>query len=302
MANRQGRVQRLAAPIRSLAQRFTFLFLLLSAVAVLLFGKADPTVFERTRVVVIDATAPVLDALSRPVATVADIVDEVRQLAILRSENATLREENVRLQAWRSMAQQVEAENTRLRDLLRYVPEPPARYVAARVVADSGGAFVRSLLVNAGGRDGVAKGQAAIVGAGLIGRVAEVGQTSARILLISDLNSRIPVLVASSRSRAVLAGDNSPQQRLLYLSANAQVKPGDDIVTSGHGGVFPAGLRIGTVSSIGKAGVRVAPFVDWDRIEDVLLVDYGGSGGSAITPAIANSQTGEPARGISAGQ
>ena len=302
MANSQGRVQRLTAPIRSLAQRFTFLFLLLSAVAVLLFGKADPTVFERTRVVVIDATAPVLNALSRPVATVVSIIDEVKQLVILRSENATLREENVRLQAWRSMAQQVEAENTRLRDLLRYVPEPPARYVAARVVADSGGAFVRSLLVNAGGLDGIAKGQAAIVGPGLIGRVAEVGQTSARVLLISDLNSRIPVLVASSRARAVLAGDNSPQQRLLYLSANSQVKPGDNIVTSGHGGVFPAGLRIGTVSSIGKAGVRGAPFVDWDRIENVLLVDYGGRGDSEITSAIVNSRTGQPARGISAEQ
>ncbi len=302
MANRQGRVQRLTAPIRSLAQRFTFLFLLLSAVAILLFGKADPTVFERTRVMVIDATAPVLDALSRPVATVAAIVDEVQQLAILRSENASLRQENVRLQAWQGMAQKFEAENTRLRDLLRYVPEPPARYVAARVVADSGGAFVRSLLVNAGSRDGIAKGQAAFVGAGLIGRVAEVGQTSARILLISDLNSRIPVLVASSRSRAVLAGDNSPHQRLLYLSANAQVKPGDNIVTSGHGGVFPAGLRIGTVTSIGKSGVRVRPFVDWDRIEDVLLVDYSGDGVAISLPRIANPQAARSDRKVSTGQ
>ncbi len=302
MANRQGRVQRLTAPIRSLAQRFTFLFLLLSAVAILLFGKADPTVFERTRVMVIDATAPVLDALSRPVATVAAIAEEVRQLAILRNENASLRQENVRLQAWQNLAQRYEAENTRLRDLLRYVPEPPAKYVAARVVADSGAAFVRSLLVNAGSRDGIENGQAAIVGTGLIGRVAEVGQTSARILLINDLNSRIPVLVATSRSRAVLAGDNSPLQRLLYLSANAQVKTGDNIVTSGHGGVFPAGLKIGTVSSIGNAGVRVKPFVDWDRIEDVLIVDYSGGGVAAILPRIAKPPASQPGHKVSAGQ
>jgi rod shape-determining protein MreC len=158
------------------------------------------------------------------------------------------------------------------------------------------------LLVNAGSRDGIAKGQAAFVGAGLIGRVAEVGQTSARILLISDLNSRIPVLVASSRSRAVLAGDNSPHQRLLYLSANAQVKPGDNIVTSGHGGVFPAGLRIGTVTSIGKSGVRVRPFVDWDRIEDVLLVDYSGDGVAISLPRIANPQAARSDRKVSTGQ
>ena len=284
MANRQDRVQKLTAPLRSVAQRFTFLFLLVSAVAILLFGKADPTVFERTRVVVIDTTAPILEALSRPVATVAAFIEEIEQLAVLRDENMTLRQENARLEVWQNRAQKFEAENTRLRDLLRYVPEPPAKYVAARVVADSSGAFVRSLLVNAGSRDGIANGQAAVVGANLIGRVAEVGRTSARILLLSDLNSRVPVLVAASRARAVLAGDNSPLQRLLYLSANAQVKPGDEIVTSGHGGVFPAGLTIGTVTSIGQAGVRVRPFVDWDLIEEVLLVDYENEVVSSVLP------------------
>ncbi len=274
MINYPGRVQRLTSSVRSLAPRLIFLFWLSSAVVIMLFGKADPTVFERTRVVVVDVTAPMLDALSRPATTVAEIVREIRQLSVLRDENIILRQENARLQVWQNLAQKFEAENVHLRDLLRYIPDPPARYVTARVIADTGGVFVRSLLVNAGSRNGVAKGQAVIVGASLIGRVAEVGETSARILLISDLNSRIPVLVAESRSRAILAGDNSVYQQLLYLPDNAQINPGDVIISSGHGGVLPAGLAIGTISSINKAGVQVRPFVDWDRIEDVLLVDY----------------------------
>jgi rod shape-determining protein MreC len=302
VVDRQNHVQRLTAPLRSVAQRFTFLVLLMSAVAILLFGKADPTVFERTRVVVIDTTAPVLAVLSRPVATVAAFIEEIGQLAVLRDENAALRQENARLEVWQSMALKYDAENTRLRDLLQYIPEPPAKYVAARVIADSSGAFVRSLLVNVGSRNGIANGQAAVVGADLIGRVAEVGQTSARILLLSDLNSRIPVLVAASRARAVLAGDNSPLQRLLYLSANAQVKPGDEIVTSGHGGVFPVGLRIGTVSSIGQAGVRVRPFVVWNLIEEVLLVDYESDGVAAALPSGVEPQTNFAREKINAGQ
>ena len=139
MANSQGRVQRLTAPIRSLAQRFTFLFLLLSAVAILLFGKADPTVFERTRVMVIDATVPVLAALSRPVATVAAIVEEVQQLAFLRTENTSLRQENVRLRVWQGMAQKFEAENTRLRDLLLEVDIFRVRAAVARTRRDAVG-------------------------------------------------------------------------------------------------------------------------------------------------------------------
>ena len=281
MANRQERVHKITAPLRSMVQRFMFLFLLMSAVVILLFGKADPTVFERTRVVVIDTTAPVLEILSRPVSTAAAFIKEIEQLAVLRDENAILRQENARLDVWQIRAQQFEEENVRLRDLLRYVPEPPATYVAARVVANSSGAFVRSLLVNAGSQDGIANGQAAVVGGNLIGRVAEVGQTSARILLMSDLNSRIPVLVAATRARAVLAGDNSPLQRLFYLSANAQVKRGDKVITSGHGGVFPAGLSIGIVASIDQASVRVRPYVNWDFIEEVLLVDYESEGVSS---------------------
>ena len=150
--------------------------------------------------------------------------------------------------------------------------DPP---VAARVVGDSGGAFVHSVLVNAGGQDGVRKGQAAVNGEGLVGRVAEVGERSARVLLVTDLNSRIPVLLESQRYRAILVGDNSQRPRLLYLSADAKVSPGDRIVTSGHGGVFPPGLAVGVVTLIANGDVRVQPFVDWERLEYVRLIEFG---------------------------
>src|SRR3546814_7063752 len=107
---------------------------------------------------VTDAVAPILDALSRPVATVAAVVEEAQALAALRTENAALKAERVRLLQWQTAAQNLMAENARLRELLNFVPDRPASTITARVIGDSGGAFLRSLLVNDGMRDGVGKG------------------------------------------------------------------------------------------------------------------------------------------------
>jgi rod shape-determining protein MreC len=158
--------------------------------------------------------------------------------------------------------------------LLDYKPDPRAKYIAARVIGDSGGAFVRSMLINAGGRDGLVKGQAAMTGQGLAGRVIAVGLRSARILLITDINSRVPVIVQSSRDRAILAGDNSRLPRLAFLPSNASVNSGDIIVTSGHGGIFPAGLPVGRASRSDDGTVRVNPFVQFEKLEFVRVIDY----------------------------
>ncbi len=278
MAKRPESFQRVAAPLRAMAQRFAFLFLLVAAGGVLLIGKADPKIFDRTRMVVTDTLAPILDALSRPIATGAAIVDEVQYLVNLRQENAALRSDNARLIQWHTAARNLAAENKRLRGLLQFVPEQASQFISARVIADSGGTFVRSMLVNAGRADGARKGLPVVVGEGLIGRIVDSGERSSRVLLVDDLNSRIPVVVGPDRERAVLAGDNSRRPKLIYLAANAQVQQGARIMTSGQGGVFPPGIPVGVVSSINANGVRVESFVAASDLEYVRIIDYGLAG------------------------
>lgn len=269
---------RFAAPLKAAAQRFAFLLLIASAVGLIVLGKADAVLVERLRATVTDAFAPILAALSRPLATIEGGIEEVREAVHLRSENQRLREANARLGQWEQVARALAAQNQALRETLSFVPHDEQRNIAGRVIADSGGAFVRSLLVDAGSRDGVAKGQAVAVGQGLIGRVAEVGEISSRVLLITDLNSRIPVVIESTRDHAILAGDNSGRPRLLYLPPNLNLVPGERIVTSGDGGAFPPGLPIGAVASTGEGVVRVEPFANWSRIEYVRIIDYGLKG------------------------
>ena len=271
---KEGLILRLAVPFKGVVQRFALLSLVLAAFGLMILGKAETGLVERLRTGVTDVVAPVLDALSRPVATMTEIADNFRDLTRLRSDNTRLREQVERLNAWHGVARRLEADNRTLRALLNFTPEERATFISARVIADGGGPFVRSVLVNAGARDGLRKGQAVVTGAGLVGRVSEAGGRAARVLLLTDLNSRIPVVAEQSRTRAILAGDNSPRPRLVFLPENAKLIPGERIVTSGHGGALPAGLLVGIVASAGEGTVRVEPIVDWDQLEYVRVIDF----------------------------
>lgn len=286
---------RLAVPLRALTQRFAFLFLILAAFGLMLLGKAENAVVERMRAGVLDVVAPILDIASHPVATVADAIENGRQLVDLRGENQRLRAQNARLLKWQNAARNLAAENVAFKKLLRFAPPPRAQYATARIIAASGGVFVRSVLVNAGKRHGLAKGQAVITGDGLAGRIVSVGEGSARVLLITDLNSRIPVLFEGSRRRAILAGDNSDTPRLVFLKRRGGIAPGERILTSGHGGVFPPGIPIGVVSSANDGGNRVLPFVRSDLLEYVQIVDFRPAVSKPDTEHVSGSATDAPA-------
>jgi len=282
------------ATLRLLAQRFAFVALVLASFLLMLMGKADTLLIERVRSVVQDTAAPVLDVLSRPAAAVAQLVNSVREIARIRADNVRLKAENEHLLQWQTVARRLDDENRALRAQLNYVPEPPISFITARVVGDTGGAFVDSMLVDAGSRDGVKKGEAVFAGEAMVGRVAEVGLRVSRVLLLTDINSHLPVMLENSHAKAILSGENSDRPRLNYLSPSAIVQPGDRVVTSGDGGAFPPGLPIGLVSSVQEGVARVEPFVHRYQLEYVEVVNYGlpgildgdnGDGGDSGEPS-----------------
>lgn len=285
MNSRNGNsVTRLAAPFRLFMQRFFLLLLVSAAIGIMLLGRADSVMVERASIVVIDLFSPVMDVVSRPAASVNEAIRSIEEFADIYAENERLRRDNENLKAWQATARALAAQNQSLKALLAFKPEEGARFLSARVVGDSGGAFVRSAIINAGHRQGIQKGQAVLTGDGLAGRVVTAGLQSARVLLITDINSRVPVVVESSRDRAILSGNNSSQPRLNFLPANAAVQEGDRVVTSGHGGVFPPGLPVGRIVNAGDGVVRINPFARLDRLEFVRVVDYAGVKAPDLAP------------------
>jgi len=259
-------------------QRAAFLILVSVAVGFVLISYKEKALVEGLRTSATDAFAPVLDAVSAPIEAVSEMVGSVHEMAVLRDENARLRIENERLLKWEAVARRLESENRAFRSMLNFVPQQAFRYISARVIADSSGAFVRSMVLDAGARDGIKKGQAAISGEGLVGRVSEVGDNTSRILLVTDLNSRIPVRLEAGRDNGMLAGDNTDRPSLIYLPATARLVVGDRIVTSGDGAVFPPGLAVGTVLAAEDGVIRVQPLVNWNRLEYVRVIDLDPTG------------------------
>ncbi len=271
-------MSRITQPARGLVHRFAYVGLVFAAFGLMMLGKVDAVLMERMRTVVTDSVAPILDTLSRPIEEASRFIYKVESLWGMYEDNQALRADNQRLIQWQAVARHLEAENTALRELLNYQPGPSPSYISARVIADTGGAFAHSLLLNAGSQQHVSKGQAVVTGAGLVGRIAGVGKRSSRILLITDLNSRIPVIVEPGRYRAILAGDNTDRPKLIHTTPGATLKPGDLVVTSGQGGAFPVGIVIGVVSDMSENGAAVTPFNARDRLEVVRVVDFGLKG------------------------
>jgi rod shape-determining protein MreC len=135
--------------------------------------------------------------------------------------------------------------------------------------------YARAVLLSAGPNHSISKGQIALDDRGLVGRVTELGSRSARVLLITDMNSRIPVIMESSRARAMLTGTNGARPRLMYWPEGVQPAEGERVVTSAEAGAFPAGLPVGTVHYTSNNVPEVEPLARLDRLEVVRLFDYG---------------------------
>jgi len=243
--------------------------------ALLLFSLSalHPSAMQSARTRTTDLFAPLLSAINKPFYQAADYVRAVSGIAQLQEENMRLVQENARLRDWYQTALSLKAENENLQKLLNMKVEPQYGYVTARVIADSGNAFAKSVLVLAGGKDGVESGQAVLAGDGLLGRVIESGQKTSRILLLTDINSRIPVLIQGSNQRAILAGNNDDMPGLLHLPPEFEIEAGARVITSGHGGLFPYGLPIGEIVKDSHGKPVVKPYASVDQVHIVRVID-----------------------------
>ena len=162
--------------------------------------------------------------------------------------------------------------------------------VSGVVMADSGSPFRQSVLLNVGARDGIVDGWATMDGLGLVGRISGVGERTARVILLTDASSRIPVTIQPSGQRAMLVGDNTPAPPVEFLETPEQVRPGDRVISSGDGGIFPAGLLVGVVEADSERRLRVRLAADYERLSFLRVLrshpaEEISEAGSLILPA-----------------
>lgn len=264
--------QALAISPRQFLGRATLVLMILASIGLIVISRSSPDTRSAIAAPIADSAAPALDVLSRPVEAAGKVRNWFANLANIYAQNAKLREANSRLMQWQNVAIQLEAENNALRELLNYTAQEELRFTTAKVISDRGGPFTRTVLINAGTGLGVLEGQPIINGDGLVGRVIESGEHSARVLLLTDINSRIPVITSDSRERAIAAGRNTADLTLLYLPDDTQVKAGEMLVTSGDGNTVPAGLPVGEIVAVKDGRVTVRPHASWQRLDYISAI------------------------------
>ncbi len=201
----------------------------------------------------------------------------IQGLAALETENANLRQENSRLQQYRFIAERAVMENQRLQELLNVRPTFVPTLVTARVIAVSGGAYSKSVLIHAGAEDGLRVDLPVVDENGLVGRTIQVGFRATRVLLITDFNSRIPVQVERSKHNAIIVGRNDDLLRMAFTGPDMDVSVEDRILTTGHGGMFPADVIVGTVVEVDEEEILIRPAANLDNLDFVRVLDYNAN-------------------------
>ncbi|MBB1499301.1 rod shape-determining protein MreC [Paracoccus sp. MC1862] len=252
-----------ARPVR----RILVALLVMVLMAVFVFWRIDSPRAERMRAAVVDRFLPSMDWAMVPVTAASRMVASFQSYQRLYEQNQELRRELQRMSAWKEAAVQLEQENAKLLAQNNVRLDPALTGVSGVVLADSGTAFRQSVLLNRGARDGILEGWATMDGLGLVGRISGVGETTSRVMLLTDPSSRLPVTIQPSGQRALLTGDNTALPYLDFMESPENIRPGDRVITSGDGGLFPPGLLVGQAVQTTDRRMRVRLAADYGRLE-----------------------------------
>jgi rod shape-determining protein MreC len=255
------------------AKQLPLILCFIIAVGTAIAGRAQASIFDNARAALSDWAAPALSALKAPLTEVQNWIGGFGSVFTVYSENAELTRENAELQKWQQVALSLEDRLRSYQQLLNAVPDEKTPFITARVIGESSRPFVKTMILDAGSTQQVAKGQAVVNERGLLGRIYVTGQNTSWVILLTDLNSRVPVVIEPSHRRAILVGDNTPSPQLELDVGDGPVQSGDRILTTGDGGLLPPDVPVGLVSGIGE-GARVALFASPSNADAVNILDY----------------------------
>lgn len=263
---------------RRTSSRFVLVLMILASFIMLASSlySAEASVFKKAREGVMDFAAPVLEALARPFAFVQDRVGDLRDYFHVLEMNQALREENTELRQWMEEAVRLRGDIRTFERLQDFAADLETTPIDAFIIGESNDAFSKSMLVNAGAEDGVRRGMAVIDENGLLGRIVEVGVRASRVLLLTDVQSGVPVFVEETGLEGILKGRTGARPVIDFAAATVAVvfKPGQRVITSGAGGALPRGLVVGRIIGDAKGQAVVDLNAKYASARLVRVINY----------------------------
>lgn len=260
----------LGVPIR----RYAVLALIGVAVFLILWGQLAPASQARARSALLSVVAPMVDLVTSPLGFIRETSEGVKSYADLQTEVKKLRRENSDLLRWETAYLALKSENARLKKSLNFMDAFNLNYKTTRIVSDPGSAYARSLLIEGGTLQGFRTGDAIVGQRGLLGRIVETGTAYSRVMLVTDINARVPVFIEEVGRSALLSGNNTATLNVRFLNQTIQrsLEPGMRLITSGQGGLYPPNIPVGLVAKVDAKGVTVLPHMQLQRLIEVQVV------------------------------
>jgi len=228
-------------------QKFSLIALILISVILLYVDTFENRPLKFTRSFVKDIIYKGSTFISLPGKTIDSFFKTVRTHFYIHSENLKLKEENSELKNSLYNYNFIKVENNQLKSLLSERATPYSTLKNAKVIIDKNSPFIKSIIINKGSKEKIKKGMAVLDKNYFIGRTVEVNFFSSRVLLVTDLNSRIPVIIEPNGYQAILTGDGESEPKLEYLPKSHEIKKGNVVYTSGKDGIFSPGIPIGKI-------------------------------------------------------
>ena len=264
--------------LTNIGQRSLYFGLIVLTFLIMFIGKADLAIIKKIDIIISDLSSPIISSISNQTKIIGNSFNYLSNTASLKEENKILYLENMKLKKYEILSNMYESENLLLKNQLNLVPQKIPNFITVRAISAPGNVFAHSLLINSGRRAGIEKGNAVLFNGMFIGQIVSVGNNSSRVLLISDVNSMVPVVVSNNRIPSILTGENLILPSLKFLPNNVKLSHGSIVQTSGHGGLLPAGLPIGTVVKQSLEKNYVKPLIDLNLIDYLQVLLWRADG------------------------
>ena len=246
-------------------------------VILLSFSSKSQSTFGLGRVG-LSLVSPFQELVTRSIRFARNIWEHYFYLVAVAHENEDLKKSLNQFVGKSNNWHEINLANARLKDLLNFQKAPTNRVVAAEVIGTDPSGWFKTIIIDKGKSDGLQKGLPVVLPTGIVGQVIEAAGHYSKVMLVIDRNSAVDALVQRSRARGIIKGESADQCRFEFVLRKHDVQIGDTVIASGLDGVYPKGLRIGRVADISQRNadifyeIAVAPFVDYEKLEEVLVI------------------------------
>ena len=240
----------------------------------LITSKVNKELCDEVTMGFVSVSLPVVKFAAFPFNATINLLTNFSQLVEAKKENEALKEEIEKLRSFYIKSLNINRENKDLKHTLQFITSKSSNFKVARIIGRSNQLFNQRLFIDAGKNRGIKEGSIVTGNRGVIGRISQVGENQSRLILVTDANSRIPIIASKSRVRGILSGNNSLLMEVLYLQKNHAIRAGDWIFTSGDGDTLPPGLLIGVVEKVDVGYATVEMVENINNADIVTIMDY----------------------------